>query len=357
MKIGIVSAEPSGDLLGSKILSKLKEKFENIEVIGVGGGPLIEHDLSPDREMLEIMGLVDPILNFQKITNFRNDLIENFSDEKIDIFIGIDAPDFNFEIHKKLQKKGIKTIHVVCPSVWAWRPGRVKKFKYVDYMLCLFPFELEFCANVNKQAFCIGHPLLGKQSTFECNDKENIICIMPGSRRSEIQHNLEVMIDGFNQFNFEEKYQAIIPIYKEDDKYLIQHKIQGHKHITLANVESSEILKKSKAAVVCSGTATLEALLAEVPTTVIYKTNWFNHLILKNLMKSEFVSIPNIVADEEIFLELIQTNASSENIAHDLNSNMADYEFRKEMIRAVKAKLEKPNLDSFCNRLYEDCRS
>tara|TARA_B100000214_G_scaffold264428_1_gene195760 strand:+ start:793 stop:1866 length:1074 start_codon:yes stop_codon:yes gene_type:complete len=357
LKIGIVSAEPSGDLLGSKILSKLKEKFENIEVIGVGGGPLIEHDLSPDREMLEIMGLVDPILNFQKITNFRNDLIENFSDEKIDIFIGIDAPDFNFEIHKKLQKKGIKTIHVVCPSVWAWRPGRVKKFKYVDYMLCLFPFELEFCANVNKQAFCIGHPLLGKQSTFECNDKENIICIMPGSRRSEIQNNLQVMIDGFNQFNFEEKYKAIIPIYKEDDKYLIQHKIQGHKHITLANVESSEILKKSKAAVVCSGTATLEALLAEVPTTVIYKTNWFNHLILKNLMKSEFVSIPNIVADEEIFLELIQTNASSENIAHDLNSNMADYEFRKEMIRAVKAKLEKPNLDSFCNRLYEDCRS
>ena len=357
MKIGIVSAEPSGDLLGSKILSKLKEKFENIEVIGVGGGPLIEHDLSPDREMLEIMGLVDPILNFQKITNYRNDLIEKFSDEKIDIFIGIDAPDFNFEIHKKLQKKGIKTIHVVCPSVWAWRPGRVKKFKYVDYMLCLFPFELEFCANVNKQAFCIGHPLLGKQSTFECNDKENIICIMPGSRRSEIQNNLQVMIDGFNQFNFEEKYKAIIPIYKEDDKYLIQHKIQGHKHITLANVESSEILKKSKAAVVCSGTATLEALLAEVPTTVIYKTNWFNHLILKNLMKSEFVSIPNIVADEEIFLELIQTNASSENIAHDLNSNMADYEFRKEMIRAVKAKLEKPNLDSFCNRLYEDCRS
>ena len=216
-------------------------------------------------------------------------------------------------------------------------------------------FELEYCANVNKQAFCIG-PLLEKQSAFECNNKKHN-CIMPGSRRSEIQNNLEVMIDGFNQFNFEEKYKKIIPIYKEDDKYLIQHKIQGHKHITLANAESSEILKKAKAAVVCSGTATLEALLAEVPTTVIYKTNWFNHLILKNLMKSEFISIPNIVADEEIFLELIQTNASSENIAHDLNSNMADYEFRKEMIRAVKAKLEKPNLDSFCNRLYEDCRS
>ena len=170
---------------------------------------------------------------------------------------------------------------------------------------------------------------------------------MPGSRKAEIQNNLEVMIDGFNQFNFEEKYKAIIPIYKEDDKYLIQDKIQKHKNITLANVESSEILKKAKAAVVCSGTATLEALLAEVPTTVIYKTNWFNHLVLKNLMMSEFVSIPNIIADEEIFLELLQSNATPENIAHDLNSNIADYEFRKEMIQAVKAKLEKTNLESF----------
>ena len=357
MKIGIVSAEPSGDLLGSKILSKIKEKFENIEVIGVGGGALTEHNVSTDREMLEIMGLVDPILNFQKITNYRNNLIKTFVDEKIDIFIGIDAPDFNFDIHKKLQKKGVKTIHVVCPSVWAWRPGRVKKFKYVDYMLCLFPFELEYCANVNKQAFCIGHPLLDKQADFESIAKENIICIMPGSRRSEIQNNLEVMIEGFNQFNFEEKFKAVIPIYKEDDKYLIQHKIQGHEHISVANVESSKILKKAKAAVVCSGTATLEALLAEIPTTVIYKTNWFNHLILKNLMMSEFVSIPNIVADEELFLELIQSNATSENIAHDLNSNMVDYEFRKKMIQAVKAKLEKPNLDSFSDRFYEDCRS
>ena len=356
MKIGVVSAEPSGDLLGSKILSKIKEKFENIKVIGVGGGPLTDHNISTDREMLEIMGLVDPILNFQKITTYRNNLIKTFVDEKIDIFIGIDAPDFNFDIHKKLQKKGIKTIHVVCPSVWAWRPGRVKKFKYVDYMLCLFPFELEYCANVNKQAFCIGHPLLDKQSEFESTAKENIICIMPGSRRSEIENNLEVMIGGFNQFNTEEKYKAVIPIYKEDDRYLIQHKIQEHENISVANVESSEILKKAKAAVVCSGTATLEALLAEIPTTVIYKTNWFNHLILNNLMMSEFVSIPNIIADEEIFLELIQSNATSESIAHDLNSNMADYKFRKKMIQAVKAKLEKPNLDSFSNRFYEDCR-
>ena len=203
MKIGIISAEPSGDLLGSKLLSVLQQKFDDIKVVGVGSGPLSNYGLSSERSLLEIMGLVDPILNYSKITNFRKKLIKDFIKEEIDIFIGIDAPDFNFEIHKQMQKEGIKTIHVVCPSVWAWRPGRVKHFKHVDYMLCLFPFELEYCANVRKQAFCIGHPLIDEKEAYENEFKEDVVCIMPGSRKSEIKNNLDVMIDGFNQFNFE----------------------------------------------------------------------------------------------------------------------------------------------------------
>ena len=113
MKIGIISAEPSGDLLGSKLLSVLHQKFDDIKVVGVGSGPLSNYGLSSERSLLEIMGLVDPILNYSKITNFRKKLIKDFIKEEIDIFIGIDAPDFNFEIHKELQKEGINTIHVV----------------------------------------------------------------------------------------------------------------------------------------------------------------------------------------------------------------------------------------------------
>ncbi len=357
MKIGIVSAEPSGDLLGSKILSVLEQKFDDIKAIGVGSGPLARYGLSQDRSLLEIMGLVDPILNYKKISNFRKKLIKDFHREEIDIFIGVDAPDFNFEIHKKMQERGIKTIHVVCPSVWAWRPGRIKHFKYVDYMLCLFPFELEYCANVHKQAFCIGHPLIDEQETFESESKEDLICLMPGSRKSEISNNLDVMIEGFNQFNYEEKFRAVIPVYKKEDKYLVQHKVQNHKFIACEHVKSAEVFKKAKAAVVCSGTATLEALLAGIPTTVIYKTNWVNHFLLKRLMLSEFASLPNIIAGEEVFLELIQSDASSENIAHDLSSNLADYEFRQAMIETVKNKLMKTNLSDFVERLYEDCRS
>ena len=198
--------------------------------------------------------------------------------------------------------------------------------------------------------------MIDEKEAYENEFKEDVVCIMPGSRKSEIKNNLDVMIDGFNQFNFEENFRAVIPVYKKEDKYLIQHKIQNHKFITCEHVKSAEILKKSKAAVVCSGTATLETLLAGIPTTVVYKTNWFNHFILKHLMLSEFASIPNIIADEEVFLELIQSEAS-ENIAHDLNSNLADYEFRQEMIKSVKDKLTQTNLSDFAERLYEDCRS
>ena len=116
------------------------------------------------------------IINYSDIKKFQNQIISDFIEKKIDLFIGIDSPDFNFGIHKKLQKNGIKTVQVVCPSVWAWRSGRVKNFKFIDYMLCLFPFELDYCANVRKKAFYVGHPLAEKQHEYIGENKEDIIC-------------------------------------------------------------------------------------------------------------------------------------------------------------------------------------
>lgn len=355
MKIGIVSAEPSGDLLGSNILRALSNKFDNLEVIGIGGGPLKEFGLSEDRSILEIMGLVEPLLNFHKITSFRKKIITQFLDSNIDIFIGIDAPDFNFEIHKKLKAKGIKTIHVVCPSVWAWRPGRVKHFKHVDYMLCLFPFEMQYCVNVEKKSLCIGHPLAEDLSMNEVV-RENQICIMPGSRRSEIKYNLPAMIQGFKKFNKDKNYKAVIPVYKSEDKSLIDSYLVDD-NIICEKVSALEILQKSKAAIICSGTATLEALIAETPATVVYKMNWLNHFILKQFVSTEFASLPNIIADEEVFSELIQSEVSEENIAEDLESIINDLSFKVEITRKVKEKLIKPNFNTFAEELYEDSRS
>ena len=357
MKVGIISAEPSGDLLGRKILDNLEEKFPELTVCGVGDGSLKKFNVSNERSLLKIMGFVDPIINYLNIKNFQNKLIDKFVEEKIDMFIGIDSPDFNFGIHKKLQKKGITTVQVVCPSVWAWRSGRVKNFKFIDYMLCLFPFELDFCSNVRKKAFYIGHPLIENEDNYLDENTEEIICLMPGSRDSEIKQNLPVMIEGFRKFNEENDYTALIPAYDSSAKELVETFIKDEPKISCEQVESSKILKRSSAAVICSGTATLESLLAEVPTTIIYKTNWLNYLIYRSLMKSVFAGIPNILAEKEIFTELIQNQATKDAIAEDLENNLNNIDMKKKIINEVKRKIVKTDFSAFSNEIYEDYRS
>ena len=213
IKVGIVSAEPSGDLLGLQAIEALKTKFSEVECVGIGGGKLLEYGLSGDRKPIQVMGFIEPLLNLYKIVSFRNQLIKKFIQEEIDLFIGIDSPDFNFAIHEKLSKAGIRTAQLVCPSVWAWRPGRTKKFSFLDYMLCIFPFEVGYCSNVRKESFFVGHPLVGTEDNYANNHREDIIALLPGSRSSEIRFNLPDMLKAFNIFNKENSFKAIIPAY------------------------------------------------------------------------------------------------------------------------------------------------
>ena len=365
MKIGIVSAEPSGDLLGRKILDALEQKFPELRVHGIGDGGLNKYGVSNDRSLLKIMGFVEPIMNYSDIKKFQNCIIDDLIDKKIDLFIGIDSPDFNFGIHKRLQEEGITTVQVVCPSVWAWRSGRMKNFKFIDYMLCLFPFELKYCSNVRKESFYIGHPLAEEQDKYIGNKKDtsphakdNIICLMPGSRDSEIKQNLPVMIEGYKKFSKQHdgNYIALIPVYDSSAKELVETYIEDESNISCHQTKSSEILKIAKAAVICSGTATLEGLLAEVPTTIVYKTSLLNYLIFRSMMKSEFAGIPNILAEREIFTELIQNQATKDSIANDLQNNLINLDAKISEMKEVKRKIIRTDFSAFSERLYEDYR-
>ena len=180
---------------------------------------------------------------------------------------------------------------------------------------------------------------------------------MPGSRNSEIKQNLPVMIEGFRKFNEENDYTALIPAYDRSAKELVETFIKDEPKISCEQVESSKILKRSSAAVICSGTATLEGLLAEVPTTIIYKTNWLNYLIYRSLMKSVFAGIPNILAEKEIFTELIQNQATKDAIAEDLENNLNNIDMKKKIINEVKRKIVKTDFSAFSNEIYEDYRS
>ncbi len=357
LKIGIVSAEPSGDLLGAELIESLNEKFDIVEVIGVGSGPLKKYSVEDERKELEIMGLIDPILNYVKIKQYQTRIIKKFISKKIDLFIGIDSPDFNIGIHKALKSKGIPTVHVVCPSVWAWRSGRKKQFKYIDYMLCLFEFEKKFAENVNKASFCIGHPLVRQSTSFKKNKTKNLICLLPGSRASEIHSNTQIMIDSFNAFNSNKKYHAVIPCYNNQNKKLVEKYTQSEKNIKPTLKSSMEMLSQSAAAVVCSGTATLEAMLLEVPSAIVYRTNFVNFFLLRMFVNTKFIGLPNIVSGKEIFKEFIQGDFISENIKNELNYLINNRSNVLKSIKETKNKINLPNFKDFTERLHHDCRN
>tara|TARA_A200000113_G_scaffold85445_1_gene76092 strand:- start:2539 stop:3618 length:1080 start_codon:yes stop_codon:yes gene_type:complete len=356
IKVGIVSAEPSGDLLGSKLIEQIKDKFGDIEVIGIGDGDLLQYGTSKNRKIIEVMGFIDPLKNFLNIKKFQKKLIKQFKAEQIDIFIGIDAPDFNFGIHKELHRENILTVHVVCPSVWAWRKGRAKKFKFIDYMLCLFPFELDYCKKVNKEALCIGHPLYSNKNLYVSDKKDEIVCLLPGSRKSEIEHHLPLMIKSFNLFSENKKFKAIIPAYDQATLALINTYIKNEDDISSEVIKAREILKESNLAICCSGTATLECMLAEIPTTVVYKTDLINYWIYKILVNAKFVALPNLIAGKQVMRELLQNKMNVENIVADLKNNFENKEKISTELKKVSSLLTKPNFSEFLDQINDYCR-
>ena len=356
IKVGIVSAEPSGDLLGLQAIEALKTKFSEVECVGIGGGKLLEYGLSGDRKLIQVMGFIEPLLNLFKIVSFRNQLIKKFKQEEIDLFIGIDSPDFNFAIHEQLSKAGIKTAQLVCPSVWAWRPGRAKKFRFLDYMLCIFPFEVGYCSNVRKESFFVGHPLVGTEDDYVNNRREDIIALLPGSRSSEIRFNLPDMLKAFNCFNEENNFKAIIPAYDSSAQAQINAHIKHLDNVSCERSPSLEILSKSKAAVICSGTASFEALLAETPTVVVYKTNRFNYFLLDQFVNSDFIAIPNILANTKIFEEFIQDSFTPEAVSNELHKLINNFDQKAKELKELKRQLSKPDFQSFANKFFNDCR-
>ena len=207
LRIGIVAGEASGDLLGAQLIKDLKEKYSDIEVVGIGGKHLIENGCKSlfNIERLSVVGIVEVLGRYVELLGIRNKLTNYFLENRPDVFIGIDAPDFNLTLEENLRKQGIKTVHYVSPSVWAWRENRLKKIsRAVDLMLVLFPFELPYYDKYNIAARFVGHPLAVQlKKTFDKNEirqdlglpkDKTIIALMPGSRRSELKQHTAIFL-------------------------------------------------------------------------------------------------------------------------------------------------------------------
>ena len=328
-RIFILTGEPSGDKLASKVISKLKKVNPNIEYLCVGGTHLNTLGIKSIFELKEItyIGFTSVLLNIFKIRNKINKTVEEIIKFNPDILFSVDSPDFTLRVAEKVKRLNnkIKTIHYVAPQVWVWREGRVKKFKkFLDHILLLFDFEKKYFDKENIPNTFVGHPLLEEEikhktdlSNILSSDKK-IISVFGGSRSSEINLLLPILFDFVNMMN--KKFNDYLFVFHatEENKYLINEKInisnlQNVEVISDENIKK-QILNKSIFAISKSGTVSLEICNAKVPSIIIYKMNLLNYLIVKMLVKIKFANIINIINNREVIPELIQNECNAKEI-------------------------------------------
>ena len=355
-KIFILTGEPSGDKLASKVISQLQKNDPNIEYSCVGGTHLNSLGIKSIFDLKEItyIGFTSVLLNIFKIKNKINKTVEEIIKFNPDVLFSVDSPDFTLRVAEKVKKinNEIKTVHYVAPQVWVWRKGRVKKFKkFLDHVLLLFDFEKKYFDKENIPSTFVGHPLLEKEtknktdlSNIVSSDKK-IISLFCGSRLSEVNLLLPILIDFINLMN--KKFDNFTFVFHATDanKNLINVRIDNN---NLENVEvisdeniKKQILNNSIFAVSKSGTISLEICNAKVPSIIIYKMNFLNFLIVKMLVKIKFANIINIINNKEIIPELIQKECNAKEIYNSVVYFLKNPELMKKQISNCEETLTK----------------
>jgi len=342
MHIGIVVGEASGDILGASLLAVLQKRFPSCHFSGIGGARMLEKgfDSLVPQDRLAVMGFIEPLKRLPELLRIRKTLYHHFIDKKIDIFIGIDSPDFNLSLEKKLRQKNIKTVHYVSPSVWAWRQGRIKGIKAsVDWMLTLLPFEAAFYERHNVPVTFVGHPLAdqfplvndtqkARQALSSLLPKEKqkylqqsetkIIACLPGSRRVEVGHiGVTLGQATVNLSLHHSSVHCIVPALNTERREQIEAQLADFPDLSISVVEghSQTVMAAADCVVMASGTTTLEAMLLKKPMVVVYKKDAFSYWLISRMLTVDYVSLPNLLAGEAIVPELIQDAATPEAIS------------------------------------------
>ena len=330
----IVAGETSGDLLGADLIQGLKKQYPNAIFEGIGGPKMQAQGFNSlfDMERLSVMGLWEPLKRLPELLSIRRSIIKRYSSQKPIVFIGIDSPDFNAKIEQKLHAVGVKTVHYVSPSVWAWRQGRIKNIKRsVDLMLTLLPFEAEFYHQHQVPVCYVGHPL-AKQFPQQPNTSkarqalglepnQPTLCLMPGSRSAEVELMAKLLLDAAAKASHDlgVKLQLIMPAanqsrYDQLKKILLTRS----DNITLLKQQSHQAMEAADAVLLTSGTTALEAMLLKKPMVVGYRMNPLSFKLLFPLIKTPFISLPNLLANQPLVPELIQDQATVETLAAEV---------------------------------------
>jgi len=328
-KIFILTGEPSGDKLASKVIAELKNSRPNIEYMSIGGEHLQALGIRSFYNLKEItyLGFTGVLLNIFKIKRKINETVKEILKFKPDILFSVDSPDFTLRVAKEVKKidPNIKTIHFVAPKVWAWRASRIKSLKtFLDHVLLLFPFEKKYFDKENMQSTFTGHPLLNEldQTKIDISQltkkRKKIFSIYPGSRISEIKVLVPILINFVKLMN--EKYSDMFFVFHSTNEHnklikdILNNESFENCDVVCDDKIKSHLLKNSIFAVAKSGTISLEICNAKVPSVIIYKMNSINFFIIKNLVNVKSPNIINIAANEEVIPELLQSKCNPKDI-------------------------------------------
>lgn len=351
-KIALVAGEASGDALGEGLIQQLKIRYPNAEFIGIGGPKMISQGLQSwyPMESLSVMGFFEVLKHLRSLLKLRKSLIERLLNASPDMFIGIDAPDFNFEVESRLKAARIPVFHYVGPSVWAWREKRLEKIKQqVDGVLVLFPFEPEIYHKYDIPVAFVGHPAANKMP--EKPDSEvakkslnlplnvPLTGILPGSRMSEVSQMLPLYLQTIERLS--QRYLDmvfVIPCVNEKIKQRVvdlrsEMKL-NHLPIHLVDQQSNLVMQACDQLLITSGTATLEADLSKTPMVIAIKVHPISYWIMKRLATTKWVGLPNILEQSQVVSELIQKDVTVDNLFSEMINVIEDSSTRAAQISA-----------------------
>ena len=341
-RIAMVAGEASGDLLAAHLIPALRERLPDATFFGIGGPKMQREGFDAwwPSETLAVRGYAEVLKHYREITGIRRRLIGRLLAERPDVFIGIDAPDFNLAVERKLKARGIPSIHYVSPSVWAWRGGRVKKIgRSVSEILALFPFEPEIYERQGIPVTYVGHPLAdvlpvdavrgSARLRLELPEDQPIFALLPGSRQSELHFMAELFIETAKILHA--RFPAalfLVPLVSRETRLQFEEALWrlGAQDLPIKMLfgHAQDALAASNCALVASGTATLEAALLKAPMVIAYRMSPWSWRLMKGMRYQPWVGLPNILAGRFVVPEFLQDDATAENLAQALGNLMLD---------------------------------